>query len=177
MKNHLVQSLCAATLILTLSSGPASAAGAANSAASAPRPEVNVTIAQQREVTRTLPSGEIKVEREAVTETKSGDVLVYTLTATNTGVVPAYGSEIEDPVPEGTTLILESLAGNPPSAVSLDGGKSWQSYPATIVHKQTNGSETRTKAPADSYSRLRWVLGGTLKTNESRQISFKVRVR
>ena len=155
----------------------ASAWAAPNSVTTAVAPQVVVTIAQAREVAVTAPDGKITLVRQPLTTASVGDVIVYTLTATNTGTLPASGEVVEDPIPAGSTVLLESLATPRPSLASLDGGKTWNAYPARVKQTLANGTEVELAAPAETYTHLRWAIDGTLNPGQSRELSFKVRVK
>ena len=138
------------------------AATAAVATAGSPRLEVNVRV--EREVVKDDPSGRRVVHREPVGVASPGDTLVYTLEARNAA--------------DGTTLVVDSVerAGAEISA-SLDGAKSWVAFPATVERRAEDGSVTRVPAPAEAYTHLRWSLPGAIAPGESRNVSFKVRIR
>lgn len=141
-------------------------------------PKVEVSVHVEKEVVRTDGEGRPVVERKPVSAAAVGDVLVYTLRARNTGDGAALSPRLEDPIPPGTVLVLESLStAGGALAASVDGGSSWQPFPATVARKSANGQEERIAAPAESYTHLRWVLAGPLKPGEGKEVSFKVRVR
>lgn len=149
-----------------------------NALAIAASPRVEVKVLVEREVVRTDAAGKKIVERKPVEVANSGDVLVYTLSAKNVGDAPALDAQIEDPLPSGTELMLDSLEddGAAPSA-SLDGGKSWQPFPARVEVKTADGKVETVAATASAYTHLRWTLPGPLGPGESRDVRFKVRIR
>lgn len=141
-------------------------------------PKVEVTVNAHKEVVRVDASGKKTVELKPATEAATGDVIVYTLHADNTGTGPAVSPRIEDPIPAGTVLVLDSLAKDGYAIeASLDGGKTWQSFPATVTRKNEKGVEERVAAPAELYTTLRWVLNGPLQPGDGKDVSFKVRIR
>ena len=152
------------------------AATAVLASAGSPRLEVNVRV--EREVVKDDPSGRRVVHREPVGIASPGDTLVYTLEARNAGDGHAVGAKLDDPIPEGTTLVVDSVdrAGAELSA-SLDGAKTWVAFPATVERRNEDGTLTRVPAPAESYTHLRWSLPGAIAPGESRNVSFKVRIR
>lgn len=162
---------------LVVSALVASAWAAPNGVTTGVEPQVIVTIAQAREVAVKAPDGKLTLVREPLTTASIGDVIVYTLTATNMGTVPATDAVVEDPIPAGTILMLESLATRRPAQASLDNGKTWTAYPATIKQVLTTGAEVEIAAPAERYTNLRWAIDGTLNPGQSRELSFKVRVK
>lgn len=140
-------------------------------------PEVSITVQVEREEVRFDEDGLPVVERKPVEVARPGEVLVYTLSAQNRGGVPALRPRIQDPIPAGTVLLLESFGpANHPSSVSVDGGRTWQDFPARVVERTADGSERTVSAPPETYTHLRWVLDGELGPGEARDVSFKVRV-
>src|SRR5580765_5525252 len=121
-------------------------------AAYASVPKVEVTVQAQKEVVKTDPSGKRAVELKPADEAATGDTIIYTLQAKNTGTGPAMSPKIEDPIPAGTVLVLDSVAKNGYAIeASLDAG--------------------------ETYTTLRWVLNGPLQPGDGKDVSFKVRIR
>lgn len=141
-------------------------------------PKVEVSILAEREVVRTDASGRSSVVREPVAIANPGDVIVYTLTAKNTGDAPALDPRIEDPLPSGTLLLLDSVeTGGAAVGASLDGGKTWQPFPARVERRRDDGTTERVPAPAEAYTILRWTFPDPLGPGESKDVRFKVRIR
>jgi uncharacterized repeat protein (TIGR01451 family) len=123
-------------------------------------------------------SGKRSVSLAAAKDAASGDVLVYTLRAANSGTGPAINARIEDPIPEGTVLILDSLKKIAYGIeASLDHGKSWQAFPASVTRVGANGLNETVPAPPESYTTLRFVLDGPLAPGDGRDVTFKVQIR
>jgi uncharacterized repeat protein (TIGR01451 family) len=142
--------------------------------AQVPAPKVTVSVDVEREVQR---GGDTAAEREPVDIARPGDVLVYTVRASNVGNAAAIGARVEDPIPSGTVLIPESVSTVTASpSASLDGGKTWTTFPAMVRETAEDGTERTVPAPAEQYTHLRWALDGALPPGESRDLSFKVRV-
>ena len=142
-----------------------------------PRVEVNISVAQ--EITSTTESGEVVVETKPVGLVSPGDVLTYTLSARNMGDSPAFDARIEDPIPEGTFLLPDSLSENVSGmTASIDGGESWRSFPVFVVAgTDTEGQPIYEQAAAESYTHLRWLLDEPLSPGATKEVSFKVQVR
>ena len=147
-------------------------------AAYASVPKVEVTVQAQKEVVKTDASGKRAVELKPADEAATGDTIVYTLQAKNTGTGPAMSPKIEDPIPAGTILVLESVAKDGYAIeASLDGGKTWQAFPAMVTRTNAKGMPETVPAPAETYTTLRWVLNGPLQPGDGKDVSFKVRIR
>lgn len=158
----------------------AAAAAAALAAASAwaSTPKVEVSVHAAKEVVRTDAAGKRTVALAPASEAGRGDVIVYTLRAENTGSGPAVNTKIEDPIPAGTVLVLDSVAKDGARIeASLDGGKTWQAYPASVTRKNPRGEDVAVPAPAEAYTSLRWVLNEPLQPGDGADVSFKVRIR
>jgi uncharacterized repeat protein (TIGR01451 family) len=141
-------------------------------------PRVNVTIQVEREVTEPDPAGRPVIHREPVETAGPGDVLVYTLQAKNVGASPAFNARLQDEIPRGTVLVTESVPpGSTRVMASLDGGSTWQDFPALIERRLEDGTTAQAPAAADSYTHLRWVLAGRLDPGDQREVSFKVRIQ
>jgi uncharacterized repeat protein (TIGR01451 family) len=141
-------------------------------------PRVNVTVGVEREVVRVADDGTTVVEREPVDIARPGDVLVYTVRAVNVGDAPARSPRIEDPIPDGTVLVVDSVDADAARATaSLDGGRSWVAFPATRSVREADGNERTVPVPPEDYTHLRWTLDGALSPGAARDLSFKVRVR
>ena len=158
--------------------GAIAAAALCAVAAYATAPKVEVSIQAHKEIVKADATGKRTVELKPATEAATGDILVYTLRATNTGTGPAVATQIEDPIPTGTVLVVDSVAKDGYHIeASLDGGKSWQAFPITITRKSPTGADETVPAPADAYTALRWILNGPLQPGDGQDVSFKVRIR
>lgn len=157
---------------------PIAFAATVGALAQASVPTVEVTVQAHKEVVRVDASGKKAVELKPATEAAAGDVIVYTLRANNTGSGPAMSPRIEDPIPVGTILVVDSVAKDGYAIeASLDGGTTWQAFPATVTRKNDRGVQETVPAPAELYTTLRWVLNGPLQPGDGKDVSFKVRIR
>ena len=147
-------------------------------AASASTPSVEVAIQAHKEVVTVDAAGKKAVKLVPATEAGSGDTIVYTLRAQNAGTGPAIDPRIEDPIPAGTVLVVDSVEKNGYRVeASLDGGKTWQGFPASVSRVTATGHTETVPAPAESYTTLRWVLSGPLQPGAGKDVTFKVRIR
>lgn len=145
-------------------------------ASAAPRLEIEVSVQEEFEIER--PDGTSAIELRPVEFASPGDVLVYTLRATNVGEGPAHAARIDDPIPAGTLLLPESVGTAGATAhASLDGGRSFQEFPVLVERRTEDGRVERVPAPPESYTHLRWLLTSPIGPGEGRDVSFKVRIR
>jgi uncharacterized repeat protein (TIGR01451 family) len=147
-------------------------------AALASTPNVEVAIQAHKEVVTIDAHGKKAVTLVPATEAGTGDTIVYTLRAKNSGTGTAVDPRIEDPIPAGTVLVVDSVKKDGYRVeASLDGGSTWQSFPATVSHTTPAGTQETVPAPAESYTTLRWVLNGPLQPGDGKDVTFKVRIR
>ena len=142
-------------------------------------PRVDVEIAVQQELVTGTEQGEPVREIRDVGLVTPGDVLIYTLRARNTGSSPAFEARLQDPIPDGTVLLPETVAteGTRVTA-SLDGGESWKTFPVFIPGGEDDtGQPVYVPAPGSAYTHLRWELDGPLPPGAAREVTFKVQVR
>ncbi|HJQ97428.1 MAG TPA: hypothetical protein VJ826_03885 [Candidatus Polarisedimenticolaceae bacterium] len=146
--------------------------------ASANTPTVEVAVVAHKEVVTVDAHGKQAVTLVPATEGKAGDTIVYTLRAKNAGTGTAVDPRIEDPIPAGTVLVVDSVKHDGYRIeASLDGGSTWQAFPAQVTRKNASGAIETVAAPAESYTTLRWVLNGPLQPGDGKDVSFKVRIR
>jgi uncharacterized repeat protein (TIGR01451 family) len=151
---------------------------AAPPAEAADGPQVTVNVAVAREVTKTGPDGQQVTYHEPVDTAFPGDVLVYTLRAENVGNGAALNTRLEDPIPQGTVLIPDSVRLDGATVLaSLDDGSNWQPFPVRVERAREDGTREKVPAPPEAYTNLRWVLAGNLDPGERREVSFKVRIQ
>ena len=154
-------------LCLILLNGPARAQ---------PGPQVQVTIADEL----VLADGQTRAAvRDSTGQliTHPGDIIRYTLSATNTGQDPAYSVELVDPIPAGTEYVLESARGAAMEiACSIDAGSTYHPPPVQYPVRLPDGQVIEQTAPASRYTHVRWTLTGAIQPGESAAASLEVRV-
>lgn len=149
--------LCAAVLLCL---GVAHAAG-----------QLALDGAVYQEIEVTSPEGDVSVKRVAAAKVVPGGEVIYEISYSNTGDEPVTRVAIDNPVPPQLTFV--DAEGAPPTAVSVDAGKTYGDLAALVV-TDANG-EARPAQPAD-VTHLRWVLGEVLPGAEGK-VAFKARVK
>lgn len=124
-----------------------------------------------QEVEVTSPDGEVSVKRVAAAKVVPGGEVIYEISYANTGDEPVTKVAIDNPVPPQLTFV--DAEGAPPTAVSVDAGKTYGDLGALVV-TDADG-EARPAQPAD-VTHLRWVLGEVLPGGEGK-VAFKARVK
>ena len=109
--------------------------------------------------------------------TRPGDVIRYTLTATNRGRDPAYNVEIVDPIPEGTEYVIGSAAGEGMAlSYSIDGGRFYQEPPVTYEVRRPDGAVEKRPAPAGMYTHVKWRVTRPIPPGGRASATLRVRV-
>lgn len=118
-----------------------------------------------------------KEGRAAITY-KPGDVIRYTIIATNTGNGVLTSPLITDPIPQGVSYNPYSATGqNAVITYSVNNGQLFQAWPPTYKVKDENGRTVEKLASPDMVTHVRWELKRSLKPNESHQLEFEVIVK
>jgi uncharacterized repeat protein (TIGR01451 family) len=148
------------------------------SAAQPGQPQVVLSVDVKEEISAPDAHGNPQVVRKDVERASPGDVLVYTLTYTNFGNQPAVNARVDDPIPSGTVLLPSSVLGERAGITfSVDGGRSFSSYPVMKTVSGPDGKPVAVEVPADSYTHIRWTAQEPIAPGESRNAAFKVIVR
>lgn len=107
-----------------------------------------------------------------------GDVVVYTVTATNAGNAPADKIVINNAISEHVLYLADSagsvaIGKNTTITFSVDGGKNYAAPEQLTV---TENNLTRAATPAD-YTHIRWQLNFALEPQKSTSVFFKARLK
>jgi uncharacterized repeat protein (TIGR01451 family) len=109
---------------------------------------------------------------------KPGDVIKYTIIATNSGDGILTNPLITDPVPGGVNYLPNSAKGlNSVITYSVNNGQLFQAWPPTYIEKDENGQDVVKLASPDMVTHVRWELTRPLAPNESHQLEFEVVVK
>ena len=107
-----------------------------------------------------------------------GNVVVYTVKATNTGNAPAEKIVINNAISEHVLYIADSASSvaigkNTTITFSVDGGKNYAAPEQLTV---TENNVSRAATPAD-YTHIRWQLNFALEPQKSTRVFFKARLK
>jgi uncharacterized repeat protein (TIGR01451 family) len=140
-------------------------------------PKLELKTAAEKEV-KVKKDGKVETKRIPVEKANPGDVVVYTITYSNTGKGSLVDAVIINPVPQGVVYMLDSAEGKDAEIkASIDNGRSWQKPPATVLMKNADGTETAKPAGAERYTHLQWTVKKPLAPGQSGRVSFKVNVK
>jgi uncharacterized repeat protein (TIGR01451 family) len=136
------------------------------------RPEVKVELAGSVE-----RAGQ-RLSLDKVENVKPGEVLDWQIVSSNDGTAAASDYKAVGHIPEGTTFVAGSAAGESGSTVtySIDGGKSFSTQPV-IEERQPDGTVKRVAAPVSMYTEVRYEWADSLAAGGKLSASYKVRVR
>lgn len=139
-------------------------------------PNLVVSISGMKEVPR-MVDGKAAVDLVPATDTKSGDIIIYTVAYRNDGDRDAIGVTLHDPVPQGTAYIDKSAGGKNATALfSIDGGKNYSEAPMKNVPDKSGAVKPAPASP-EEYTDIQWKIGKPVKPKEEANVWFKVRVR
>ncbi len=142
-----------------------------------PDAQLDLKTTAEKEI-KVQKNGKWVIEKEPLEKTNPRDVIVYTVTYTNVGKNPVVDATIVDPIPAGTSYILDSAKGeNAKVTCSIDGGRSFLPPPIWIKFKKPDGTVEKRQAPADRYTHVRWIIRKPVLPGRSGRVSLKVTVK
>jgi len=142
------------------------------------RPDVKVNVVAMKEVVQRDASGRQTVTLAEADGTSPGDTLVYQIVYSNQGTAPAHKAQVVDPIPAGTRLVANSWnAKGAEFAVSIDGGRTFEPYPARRPARLADGTTAMKDVELSSYTHVRWTSTEALAPGAARSAAFKVTVR
>ena len=109
---------------------------------------------------------------------KPGDVIGYTIIASNIGNGVLTNPLITDPIPKGVSYKPNSAKGlNTVITFSVNDGRLFQFWPPKYKVKDENGQIVEKLASPDMVTHVRWEVEKSLAPNESHQLEFEVIVK
>ena len=141
------------------------------------QPRINLDMTAEKQVT-IVENGQRRTEMVPAEEVVSGEIIRYTIHYRNDGDQAATNVEINNQVPEGTTFIPGSAAGEGAEITfSIDGGKSFK-QPSLLTYEVTlpDGQQERRVASPEQYNAVRWEVAA-IPPGGSGQVSYQVRVQ
>lgn len=127
------------------------------------------------EIIETDASGETVTRLEQASKVVPGDIVIYTVSFSNTGSEPAENVVITNPVPRHMEYV-EGTAFGPGADISfsIDGGQSWGA-PEELVITALDGSQR--PAQASDYTDIRWILRNELQPGAQGFARFRTRLQ
>lgn len=107
-----------------------------------------------------------------------GQMLRFTLKAENTGDRPAKKLMLAQPIPPGTSYVLNTATAQSPVRIvySIDGGKTFVAKPTVKVSLPDGKTEVR-PAPAEVYTHVRWFFDQALLPKTSSKVFYQVKLK
>jgi uncharacterized repeat protein (TIGR01451 family) len=145
------------------------------------QPKVNLNLRAEQQVTQKDAQGQpvqTWVDSSNKIKAKSGDRLRFTVTGKNEGNRSAESFAVTQPIPNGTTFVLNSAQSNRPAQLtySLDQAKTFTAQP-TVKVTLADGRVVEQAAPAAAYTHVRWNFGEALAPTASIDATYQVAVR
>ncbi len=136
---------------------------------------IQIRTTAEIEVVETDANGEIVTRLEQASKVIPGDIVIYTVTFSNTGSEPAENVVITNPVPRHMEYV-EGTAFGPGADISfsIDGGQSWGT-PDELMVTAADGSQR--PAMATEYTDIRWILRNTLQPGAQGFARFRTRLQ
>jgi uncharacterized repeat protein (TIGR01451 family) len=145
------------------------------------QPKVDMRLSADRQII--TKDGQGKAVRQWIAtdnqvKVKSGDQLRFTVVAKNEGGKAAQNFAMTQPVPKGTTIVLQSASASAPATLtySIDQGKTFVAQPIVKVAK-SDGTVDEKPAPAEAYTHVRWTIAQALEPNANVNAAYQVVVR
>jgi uncharacterized repeat protein (TIGR01451 family) len=137
-------------------------------------PDVQVAITAEKIVV--LEEGGKHIEKRVpATDVLPGDVIVYTLQYENKGDEAAQNVVLNDPIPQGTSYVVD-CAFSPAAEVSFSiDGKSFKNPSLLTYMVKKNGKTEQRKASPEQYTHIRWVVK-KIPAGKSGVVGFRVKV-
>ena len=137
--------------------------------------EIELTTTAQVEVTETDSQGKEIVKRQPAKRIVPGSIVIYTITAKNTGNEPAENVRVTNPIPKHTVYVDGSAFGaGTDITFSVDGGKSF-GKPEKLTIEATNG--TTRPATTEDYTHVHWNFDFELQPGKKAPVWYRVRVK
>jgi uncharacterized repeat protein (TIGR01451 family) len=145
------------------------------------QPKVNLNLRAEQEVIQKTADGKVTktwAATDSKVKVKSGDRLKFTVTGKNEGNRSAKGFAVTQPVPNGTTFVLNTAQSSQTAQVtySLDQGKTFTATPMVKV-TQPDGRIAEKPAPAEAYTHVRWNFAEALAPMSDADATYQVVVR
>ena len=121
---------------------------------------------------------EWETEEVPVEITKPGDILVYTISYSNTRESALQNASVVDPIPSGAEYILDSATGESTTITySINNGRTFHSPPVKQVIRKPDGTREEKTANPDMYTHIKWNFNIPLSPGQTGLLKFKATVK
>ncbi len=136
--------------------------------------EVTLKAVAQEEVTVIAEDGTETKQLVVADKVVPGDVVVYTITATNTSDQKVESVVINDPIPVHMTYVLGSATnGDVKITFSVDGGETFASEGELKVMDESGAPRA---VEAKDYTHIRWTMVKAIPPSGEKSVSFRARL-
>jgi uncharacterized repeat protein (TIGR01451 family) len=137
--------------------------------------DIELTTISELEITEVNAQGVKTVKRVPAKTVVPGSIVVYTITAKNTGAQPADNVVVTNPIPQQMRYIDGSATGaGTDITFSVDGGKKY-AQPEKLNVKDATG-KPRPATPED-YTHVRWTFTSSLQAGQATPVSYRAQVK
>lgn len=145
------------------------------------RPEVKLTLSAEKQITELDGKGQEIFSWESLegrVTVQPNDIIRYTVDGANSGDIEAKGLSVTQPVPNGTSYVLESaqVEGSAEIVYSIDDGQSFIAEPKIEV-TLSDGTVELQPAPAEMYTHIQWNFGEDLASAQAVKAFYNVKVK
>ena len=145
------------------------------------RPEVKLTLSAEKQIVELDGKGQEIFSWESLegrVTVQPDDIIRYTVDGTNSGDVEAKGLSVTQPIPNGTSYVLESaqVEGSAEIVYSIDDGQSFVAEPEIEV-TLLDGTFELQPAPAEMYTHIQWNFGEDLASAQAVKAFYNVKVK
>jgi uncharacterized repeat protein (TIGR01451 family) len=112
-------------------------------------------------------------------EARPQDVLEYRVTYANMSETTVRNVTVVDPVPVGTEYIARTATRPNEGAVefSIDGGKTYHSWPIRIKTQSAEGEVVEKEATPDMVTHIRWIIASDFEPETEITFSYRAIVK
>lgn len=137
--------------------------------------DIELKTISELEITEVNAQGVKTVKRVPAKTVVPGSIVVYTISAKNTGTQPADNVVVTNPIPKQMRYIDGSATGNGTDITfSVDGGKKY-AKPDKLNVKDAAG-KPRPATPED-YTHVRWTFNSSLQAGQESPVSYRAQVK
>lgn len=137
--------------------------------------DIELKTVSELEITEVNTQGVKTVKRVPAKTVVPGSIVIYTITAKNTGTQPADSVVVTNPIPKQMQYIDGSAEGaGTDITFSVDGGKKY-ARPDKLNVRDAAG-KPRPAISAD-YTHVRWTFNSSLQAGQESPVSYRAQVK
>ena len=119
-----------------------------------------------------------ETEEVPVEVTNPGDILIYTISYTNTRDSVLQNASVVDPIPKGVEFIPGSVSGEGTKITySINNGRTFHTPPVKQITQKPDGIREEKTATPDMYTHIKWNFNIPLSPGQTGLLKFKAIVK